>query len=106
MHSPTHPGEIIQELYLAPLGITVVQASEALGVSRKYLSQIINGHMPVRPGMAARLAVAFGTEPDTWINLQAQHDLWVVSQQPKPKVKQLRSEDARKSPRPRAPRAR
>lgn len=92
MHNPAHPGEILRELYLAPLRVTIAEAAEALGVSRKHLSEIINGRVPVRPDMAARLAVAFGTEPDIWINLQAQHDVWTITQQPKPKkVKQLRT---------------
>lgn len=91
MHNPAHPGEILRELYLAPLGVTIAEAAEALGVSRKHLSEIINGHVAIKPDMAARLAVALGTEPDIWINLQAQHDVWTVTQQPRPKVKSLRA---------------
>ncbi len=45
--------------------------------------------MPVSPDMAARLAGVFGTEPDIWINLQAQYDLWQVRQHGRPKVKRL-----------------
>lgn len=90
MHNPAHPGEILRDLYLAPMGVSVSEAAKALGVSRKHLSEIINGHVAIKPDMAARLAVALGTEPDIWINLQAQHDVWTVTQQPRPKVKQLR----------------
>lgn len=89
MHNPAHPGEILRELYLAPLGVSITTAADALGVSRKHLSEIINGRVPVRPDMAALLGAAFGTDPDIWINLQAQYDVWTISQQPKPKVKQL-----------------
>jgi antitoxin HigA-1 len=89
MHSPAHPGEILAEMYMGPLGVTVTQAADALGVSRKHVSAIVNGRAPVTPDMAARLAGVFGTEPDIWINLQAQHDLWQVRQQARPKVKRL-----------------
>lgn len=90
MHNPAHPGEILRDLYLDPLGITITQAAEALGVSRKHISAIINGRAPVTPDMAMRLAVAFATEPDIWINLQAQHDLWTITHRARPKVKPLR----------------
>jgi len=89
MHSPAHPGEILAEMYMGPLGVTVTRAADALGVSRKHVSAIVNGRAPVTPDMAARLAGVFGTEPDIWINLQAQHDLWQVRQQARPKVKRL-----------------
>ena len=89
MNSPAHPGEILAEMYMGPLGVTVTQAADALGVSRKHVSAIVNGRAPVTPDMAARLAGVFGTEPDIWINLQAQHDLWQVRQQARPKVKRL-----------------
>lgn len=89
MHSPAHPGEILAGMYMGPLGVTVTQAADALGVSRKHVSAIVNGRAPVTPDMAARLAGVFGTEPDIWINLQAQHDLWRVRRQARPKVKRL-----------------
>jgi addiction module HigA family antidote len=89
MHSPAHPGEILKEMYMGPLGVTITQAADALGVSRKHVSAIVNGRVPVSPDMAARLAGVFGTEPDIWINLQAQYDLWQVRQHARPKVKPL-----------------
>lgn len=89
MHSPAHPGEILRELYLTPLGITVTQAASALGVTRKHVSAIVNGRAPVTPDMALRLASAFATEPELWVNMQAQYDLWTVSRQARPKVKSL-----------------
>ena len=89
MHTPAHPGEILRELYLKPLGITVTQAAEALGVTRKHVSAIVNGRAPVTPDMALRLATAFATEPELWVNMQAQYDLWTVSKQARPKVKVL-----------------
>ncbi|HEX5461056.1 MAG TPA: HigA family addiction module antitoxin [Steroidobacteraceae bacterium] len=90
MHSPAHPGAILAEMYMQPLKVSVTAAADALGVSRKHVSAIVNGRAPVSPDMAARLAGVFGTEPDIWINLQAQYDLWLVRQQARPKVKRLR----------------
>jgi len=89
MHSPAHPGEILKAMYLEPMGVSITKAADALGVSRKHVSAIVNGRVPVTPDMAVRLAGVFGTEPEIWINLQAQHDLWVVSKQTRPKVKRL-----------------
>lgn len=89
MHTPAHPGEILKAMYLEPMGISITKAADALGVSRKHVSAIVNGRVPVTPDMAVRLAGVLGTEPEIWINLQAQHDLWVVSRQTRPKVKRL-----------------
>lgn len=89
MHDPAHPGEILRELYLAPLGITVTAAAKALGVTRKHVSGIVNGRTPVTPDMALRLAAAFATDPELWVNLQAQYDLWTVSKKARPKIKSL-----------------
>jgi len=70
--------------------VTITEAADALGVSRKHVSAIINGRAPVTPDMAMRLAVVFATEAELWVNMQAQYDLWVVSQKAPPKVKPLR----------------
>ena len=76
MHNPPHPGEIIRELCLEPLEVTVTAAAEALGVSRKTLSAILNGRAGISPEMAIRLAKAFDTTPESWMNQQMQYDLW------------------------------
>jgi hypothetical protein len=49
MHSPAHPGEILKEMYIAPLGVTVTKVAEALGVTRKHVSAIVNGRAPATP---------------------------------------------------------
>lgn len=90
MHSPSHPGEILLGMYLKPMKVTITEAADALGVSRKHVSAILNGRVPVTPDMAIRLAAVFGTEAALWVNLQAQHDLWMVSQKKPPNVKPLR----------------
>lgn len=76
MHSPPHPGEILRELCLDPMGISVTDAAEALGVSRKTLSAILNGRAGISPEMAIRLSKAFDTSPESWLNQQQQFDLW------------------------------
>jgi len=73
---PTHPGKIIKEDYLAPLSLTIKDMAVCLGVSRKTLSKIINERGAVTPDMALRLARAFDTTPDLWMNLQKNYDLW------------------------------
>jgi addiction module HigA family antidote len=80
MHNPPHPGEIIKELCLEPLGISVTEAAEALGVSRKTLSSIINGKAGISPEMAVRLSIAFDTSSESWLNQQTQYDLWQAEQ--------------------------
>ena len=89
MRSPSHPGEILKTMYMDPLGVTVTRTAEALGVTRKHVSAIVNGRAPVTPDMAMRLAGVFGTDPEIWVNLQAQYDLWIVARQARPKVRRL-----------------
>jgi addiction module HigA family antidote len=72
----SHPGKIIREDYLKPLGITISEFASVLGVSRKTLSKILNGRGAVIPDMALRLSRAFDTTADFWLNLQKNHDLW------------------------------
>jgi addiction module HigA family antidote len=76
MHNPPHPGEVLLELCLKPLGLTVTQAAQALGVSRKTLSSVLNGRAGISPEMAIRLSMAFETTAESWMNQQVQYDLW------------------------------
>jgi len=78
MHDPPHPGQVVRELCLEPLGLSVTAAAEALGVSRKTLSQLLNGRAGISAEMAMRLAIAFGTTPESWLNQQMQYDLWAA----------------------------
>jgi len=80
MHNPPHPGEIIKELCLEPLGLTVTRAAEALGISRKTLSAILNGRAGISPEMAIRLSIAFDTSAESWLYQQTQYDLWLARQ--------------------------
>ena len=78
MYNPPHPGEIIKGLWLDPLGASITDAAEALGISRKTLSKIINGKGRVTPEMAVRLSIALGSSPESWLGHQAAYDLWQV----------------------------
>ena len=90
MHNPPHPGEIIKELCLEALELSVTHAAEALGVSRKTLSSIINGKSGISPEMAVRLSIAFDTSSESWLNQQTQFDLWQAEQHRKElRVKRL-----------------
>jgi addiction module HigA family antidote len=90
MYNPPHPGEIIKELCLEPLGLTVTRAAKALGVSRKTLSAILNGRAGISPEMAIRLSLAFDTSAESWLNQQVQYDLWLTRQnQPELRVERL-----------------
>jgi antitoxin HigA-1 len=80
MHNPPHPGEILKALCLEPLGLTITEAAKALGVSRKTLSNVLNGHAGVSPEMAVRLSLAFDTTAESWLGQQLQYDLWQAEQ--------------------------
>lgn len=90
MHNPPHPGEIIRELCLEPIGASVTDAARALGISRKSLSELLNGKAGVSPEMAIRLSIAFDTTPESWLNQQMHYDLWKArSARKRLKVKRL-----------------
>jgi len=81
MHNPPHPGEILREVYLTPFGLSVKVAAEGLGVSRKALSELVNGHTDISRDMAIRLAKAFpNTDIRLWLDLQLQYDTWQAEQ--------------------------
>jgi len=83
MHNPPHPGEIIRELCLDALGLSVTDAAKGLGVTRKTLSAILNGRAGISPEMSLRLAKAFGSTPDHWLRMQNAYDLWQLRQKAK-----------------------
>ena len=75
MHNPPHPGEIIRDICIEPLDLTVTDASKALGVTRKTLSSLLKGRSGVSPEMALRLSKVFGRTAEGWMRLQLQYDL-------------------------------
>ena len=80
MSNPPHPGEVLRELCLEPLGLTVTEAAAALGVSRKTLSALLNGRSGISPEMAIRLSKAFDTSAESWLKQQMHYDLWRAEQ--------------------------
>ena len=76
MHNPPHPGEIIRDFCVESLNLTVTEAAESLGVTRKTLSTLLNGKAGISPEMALRLSKVFGRTPEGWLRLQLQYDLW------------------------------
>ncbi len=75
MNDPPHPGLSVRHDCLEPLGLSVSEAAKRLGVSRKQLSDLVNGHSGISPEMAIRLDRAFGGDANTWYRLQAAYDL-------------------------------
>ena len=81
MHNPAHPGEILRELVIQPLGLSVTETARHLGISRKTLSKVLNGRGVITPEMALRLEMTFA-KPNAahWLRLQNAHDLWQARQ--------------------------
>lgn len=75
MKSPPHPGLSVRHDCLEPLGLSVTDAAAHLGVSRKHLSDVLNGRSGISAEMAVRLDKAFGGGASTWYQLQAAYDL-------------------------------
>jgi addiction module HigA family antidote len=86
MHNPAHPGRILA-CYLQ--GRSVTEVAKHLGVTRPALSRLLNGKAGVSADMALRISEAFNTDPDFWLRLQAQRDLWVASRKRRAKVRPL-----------------
>jgi addiction module HigA family antidote len=76
MFNPPHPGDIIREDCLAPLGLTVTAAANWLGISRQSFSELLNGHNGVSAEMAIRLEKAGWSTARTWLGAQVAYDLW------------------------------
>lgn len=79
---PTHPGEILREDVIKPLGLTVTEAAKRLGVTRKTLSELLNCKASLSPEMAVRISKATRTTPESWLYMQAKLDLWNAEQKP------------------------
>jgi antitoxin HigA-1 len=65
MHNPEHPDEFIREVCLEPLGLSITKAASYLGVTRKALSELLNGHTGISHEMALRFSIAFNTTPES-----------------------------------------
>jgi addiction module HigA family antidote len=92
MYNPPHPGEVIRESCIDALVLSVTDAAKALGVTRKSLSELLNGKAGLSPIMAIRLEQVFGGTADAWVRLQAQYDLWQAREKTKTlKLKRLKA---------------
>jgi antitoxin HigA-1 len=78
MKNPPHPGRIVWQECLDPLGLTVTAGAKALGVSRNALSELINERRGISPEMAIRLSKAFGSSPAVWAGLQLDYEMAAV----------------------------
>lgn len=80
MKNPPHPGRIVRQDCIEPLGLTVTGAAKALGITRQALNNLVNGKAGISPEMAVRISKAFGGSPEMWLRLQASYDLAKVRQ--------------------------
>jgi addiction module HigA family antidote len=75
MKTPAHPGRVVRNACLEPLGLSVTEGAKILGVTRQALNNVINGKSGISPEMAIRLSKAFGSTPETWLRMQLAYDL-------------------------------
>lgn len=80
MFNPPHPGEVLQGLWLEPLGLTITKTAEILGVSRKTVSNIVNAKVPLSGDIAMRISIAFNIDIDMLFGMQAKYNAWHAEQ--------------------------
>jgi antitoxin HigA-1 len=83
---PVHPGEVLREEFLSPLGMTAHALAMELKVPAPRINEIVRERRAVTPDTALRLARYFGTTPEFWLNLQTSYDLKITEQQVGPKI--------------------
>ena len=81
LEAPMRPGEVLQELYLAPLGMGAIALARRLGVPRTRIERLVKGTTRMTPDTALRLARAFNTSPAYWLNMQTNYDMAIASGQ-------------------------
>lgn len=82
IHSPLHPGEIIQDILIDGANLSVTEAAQKLGVNRTTLSRLLNGHAGISADMALRLSKLLPkTDIVFWMNLQRDYDIWIARKQ-------------------------
>ncbi len=89
MHNPPHPGEVLRDGVFAETGISVTEFARRLGVTRVALSRVLNGKAAISADMAVRLAAALGGTAESWLYMQASHDLWHAQRSLKRKVAKI-----------------
>jgi addiction module HigA family antidote len=87
--NPPHPGRIVRQECLEPLGLTVKEAAKRLGVTRQALNNVVNAKCGISPEMAVRLSQAFGSSPEVWLGLQMDYDLTRIEKEGGIRVKRV-----------------
>jgi len=87
---PTHPGEVLKEDFMLPLGISQSQLSKEIGTTFRTINEIVNHKRNISPEMAIRLARYFGTSEELWLNLQNQYDLYNVKEKKKDALQHIK----------------
>ena len=90
-HEPIHPGEILLEEFLTPLGISQYRLAQAIAVPPRRINEIVHGKRGISPDTALRLARALGTTDRFWMNLQTRYDLDVQSAAHAAELNQIQS---------------
>jgi len=75
---PTHPGEYLREMVLPDIDLSVGEFAQLLGISRHTMRRILDAERPVTPTLAVRIGLLFNTTPESWLNMQTAHDLWLT----------------------------
>ena len=81
MKNPPHPGRIVRQECIEPLGLTVTETAKRLGVTRQALNNLVNGKGGISAEMAVRLSKAFGSSPEVWLGMQMEYDLAQVEKE-------------------------
>jgi antitoxin HigA-1 len=86
---PTHPGEVLREMVLPELRLTIPRAATELGVSRQMLHRIVSGRAPITPEMAVRVGHWLGNGPGLWLRMQQAYDVWHAERELAPTLKRI-----------------
>ncbi len=92
--TPTHPGEILLEEFLNPMGLTQRALSDAIRVPYQRVNDLVNGRRSITPSTALRLAKFFGMSSDFWMNLQMRWDMYFAKEKEKSILAKIQSVDS------------
>jgi addiction module HigA family antidote len=96
--TPTHPGEMLLEEFLIPMGITQRDLADAIHVPYQRINDLVNGRRGATPSSALRLAKFFGNSPEFWMNLQLRWDLYFAQQSETKVIETIHPYEHRTSP--------
>ena len=87
--TPTHPGEMLLEEFLVPMGITQRELADAIHVPYQRVNDIVNGRRGITPSTALRLAKYFNSSADFWMNIQLRWDMYFAQKNEFPELKKI-----------------